>query len=125
MNWRHSVVVSVACGTLILGLPINKSNAAEKAPFVYFATSDPFLKPGEVPRRNDITFTVVRSPRTHSVARSGFLALITHKTIFWASHTAGISMTSVQAFFWEASPGRQFAAGQTTIHPAKHGPACV
>ncbi|MEK1853943.1 MAG: hypothetical protein AAAC48_19265 [Phyllobacterium sp.] len=52
MNWRHSVVVSVACGTLILGLPINKSNAAEKAPFVYFATSDPFLKPGEVPRRN-------------------------------------------------------------------------
>jgi hypothetical protein len=36
MNWRHSVVVSVACGTLILGLPINKSNAAEKSPFFYF-----------------------------------------------------------------------------------------
>jgi hypothetical protein len=55
MNWRHLVVISASFAALNLGLPINSSTAAEKAPFVYFATSDPFLNPGEKPRLNDIT----------------------------------------------------------------------
>ena len=37
------------------GSSINPSLAAEKCPFIYFATADPFLKPGQAPTRNDIT----------------------------------------------------------------------
>lgn len=40
----HSAVIATLFGT-----------AAEKVPFIYFATSDPFLKPGQAPTRNDIT----------------------------------------------------------------------
>ena len=55
MNWHRLVVISVSIAALNLGLPINRSTAAEKAPSVYFATSDPFLDPGEKPKLNDIT----------------------------------------------------------------------
>jgi hypothetical protein len=55
MNWRRSVVISGSFGAVISGLATNNSNAAEKTSFIYFATSDPILKTGETPRRNDIT----------------------------------------------------------------------
>ncbi|UXN66305.1 hypothetical protein N8E89_24370 (plasmid) [Phyllobacterium sp. A18/5-2] len=51
---KHELA-SLGCGTVILGLPINSSAAAEKAPYIYFATSDLFPNPGENPRFNDLT----------------------------------------------------------------------
>jgi hypothetical protein len=42
--------------TASLVLPTTSTTAAEKhKPFIYFATSDPFLKPGEQPKKNDVT----------------------------------------------------------------------
>lgn len=51
----HSAVIATLFGTAFFGSSINFPLAAEKSPFIYFATSDPFLKPGQAPTRNDIT----------------------------------------------------------------------
>jgi hypothetical protein len=55
MKFRRSAVIATLVGTAFFGTSINSSLAAEKSPFIYFATSDPFLKPGQAPTRNDIT----------------------------------------------------------------------
>jgi hypothetical protein len=55
MKFCHSAVIATLVGTAFFGSSINSSLAAKKTPFIYFATSDPFLKPGQAPTRNDIT----------------------------------------------------------------------
>ncbi|MDR6635755.1 hypothetical protein J2X72_004569 [Phyllobacterium sp. 1468] len=55
MKFGRSAVTAILIGTAFFGSSINSTLAAEKAPFIYFATSDPFLKPGQAPTNNDIT----------------------------------------------------------------------
>jgi hypothetical protein len=55
MKFRRSAVIATLVGIVFFGTSINLFLAAEKSPFIYFATSDPFLKPGQAPTRNDIT----------------------------------------------------------------------
>lgn len=54
---QNQLILAAALCTAFLALPVKTSIAAEKHhPFIYFATSDPFLKPGEHSRKNDVTF---------------------------------------------------------------------
>jgi hypothetical protein len=55
MKLRHSAVIATLVGTAFFGSSINSPLAAEKSPSIYFATSDAFLKLGQVPTRNDVT----------------------------------------------------------------------
>lgn len=54
-SWR-SVGVGALVSAAVLGFSSGQAMAASKAhPFIYFATTDPFLQPGEAPTRNDVT----------------------------------------------------------------------
>ncbi|TXR47506.1 hypothetical protein [Phyllobacterium endophyticum] len=55
MKNHHSAVVAIIVAAACYGYSTIPSPAAENSPFIYFATSDPFLKQGQAPTRNDIT----------------------------------------------------------------------
>jgi hypothetical protein len=55
MNQCRSIAIAASLGAAFLAISLQPGSAAEKQPFIYFATSDPFLRPGEQPKRNDVT----------------------------------------------------------------------
>lgn len=83
---RINLVVGFLGGVAAF-ISANTAFAAEKPPFVYFATSDPFLKPGEQPMRNDVT--IFGGPFTTDTAGGAlqvFGAEYTHNYIVGATY---------------------------------------